>query len=209
MRIGIAGTVIVTASLLTAGCHPLRAQSDQGDTLSRATVCRRAAATMRGAPNTSQFVYAAADLANCPDEGGPSLSAAWRNPPGDSAALRALGEVSPRLRDQDVFQAALSAFGNPGQPRAVRLAALSALVGYYDPSSVLRFTEPDVPGQRGNAYVMLGRGSAPSLTAGKKPLSNKVRQEIVQALTTVGKGDPDDRVKAIAEYIRSRLVATP
>jgi hypothetical protein len=209
MRCIVAGTVLLTAALTNLGGRPLMAQAAEGDTLSHATVCSRAATTVRSGAHGQPYYQAVADLTTCPSEGSAGLAGAWQKAPSDSTAIRILGEATPRLRDRDVLQAVLIAFRDPGRPQAVRLAALEALVGYYQPGMGVRYTEPDRPVRSGSAYVMLGRGDAPSVRSGRKPLSAGTRQEILQALAAVGASDPDDRVSLIAGYVKGRLTSTP
>jgi hypothetical protein len=205
----VAGTVLLTAALTNLGGRPLVAQATQGDTLSHATVCSRAASTVQSGAHGQSYYHALADLTTCPTEGSTGLAGAWQKAPSDSIAIRILGEASPRLRDRDVLQAVLTAFRDPGRPQAVRLAALEALVGYYQPGMAVRYTEPSRPVRSGSAYVMLGRGDPPSVRNGQKPLSAGARQDILQALAAVGASDPDDRVSLIAGYVRDRLTSTP
>jgi hypothetical protein len=209
MRRIVAGTVLLTAALTNLGGRPLMAQASQGDTLSHATVCSRAASAVESGAQGRSYYHAVADLTTCPTEGSASLARAWQKAPSDSTAIRILGEATPRLRDRDVLQAVLITFRDPGRSQVVRLAALEALVGYYQPGMGVRFTEPSRPVRSGSAYVMLGRGDAASVRSGRKPLSAGARQEILQALAAVGASDPDDRVSLIAGYVKDRLTSTP
>lgn len=205
MRHIVAGAVILAATLINAEGHPLLAQVTGEDTTSRAMLCARAASNLKDGVQAQPHYEALADVATCPSEGSATLVEAWRKTPTDTAALRLLGEITPRIRDRDLFRTVLSTFLDRGQPRAVRLAALEALVGYYQPGLAVRYTEPAHPVRSGSAYVMLGQGEPPVVVTGRTSLTSSVRQEILQALATVGSGDHDERVSLIAEYMRNRL----
>lgn len=178
---------------------------EAGDTLSRATVCERAERSIQGGKVDETYYTAVSNLPNCKAAGARVLRAQWQQPPSDTVAVRLLGEVTPRLRDRQVFDAVLTTFRDPHQPRNVRLAALEALMGYYQPGLGASFPEPEQPVQHGSAYVMMGAGDPPTTQKGPSALTVGVRAEILEALGQVGKQDPDERVRLISAYIQTRL----
>jgi hypothetical protein len=123
--------------------------------------------------------------------------------------VRLLGEVTPRLRDRQVFDAVLRAFRDTVRTRDLRLAALEALMGYYEPGLGARSVEPALAVEHGSAYVMMGQGDPVATYPGPAPLGAGSRGQILQALEQVGKRDPDDRVRLISTYVHSRLSALP
>jgi hypothetical protein len=144
----------------------------------------------------------------CSAVGVAALRTQWVQAPGDIIAVRILGEVTPRLRDQFLFETVLAVYSDGSRRRPVRLASLESLVGYYQPGLVLRYVEPEFPVQHGSAYVMVG-WSDTETSNGTAPLSSDTRSKILAALDQVGKKDRDERLGLISGYIRSRLVALP
>ena len=177
------------------------------DTLSRAGICQRAATALRGRPAAGAYSNAVSELPSCATAGAQGLRAQWEQPPSDTAAQRVLGEVTPRLRDRQVFDAVLAVFRDPGRPRTVRLAALEALMGYYQPGLTVKYVEPVQKVSHGSAYVMVGRGERFTKGSTSAPLTPASRREILQALQQAGAADPDERVRLISSYIYSRLNA--
>jgi len=201
-------TLFVTAALLGATIADVMAQEWVVDTLSRAAICRRAATSLHGRPAAGDYSNAVSELPSCATAGAQGLRAQWQQPPSDTAAQRVLGEVTPRLRDRQVFDAVLAAFRDPGRSRTVRLAALEALMGYYQPGLSVKYVEPVQAVNHGSAYVMAGWGDK-TTTSGATPLSTDTRGEILAALDQVGNQDPDERLRLISTYIRTRLTALP
>jgi hypothetical protein len=117
--------------------------------------------------------------------------------------------VTPQLRDRQVLNAVLRVFRDSGRPRALRLAALEALMGYYQPGLSVKYVEPIKSVKHGSAYVMVGRGEGATTTSRTSPLTPASRKEILLTLQQAGAGDRDERVRQISAYIHDRLVAIP
>lgn len=199
--------VLVVAALAGSAGRSALAQEGVVDTLSRASMCKRAIANLQ--QGTQAYYSALAELPYCSAVGARALRSEWERPPSDTTAVRVLGEVTPRLRDRQVFDAVLAAFSDPVRPRELRLAALASLMGYYEPGLGARYVEPALAVQHGSAYVMMGQGDPVAAYAGPTPLSPGSRAEILQVLEQVGKQDPDERVLLISTYVHSRLSALP
>lgn len=189
---------------------PLRlaAQQSPASDSSLTPVCDRAATTLARSTG-EQYYRAVSDVASCPDVGAQALAAQWQRPPRDTVALRLLGEVSPRIRDRQVFTTVKQVFTDPSRPRVQRLAALNTLSGYYNPRLSLRFPEPGRPDLSGSAYVMIGMGNPLTTRPGVTPLAATVQQEILAALREIGTSDSDERVRKIASYLAERLPSLP
>jgi hypothetical protein len=197
--------LIATALLGTTIGHGM-AQERVVDTLSRAGICQQAATALNGRPNLASYANAISELPACATRGAQELRAEWEQPPSDTTAQRILGEVSPQLRDRQVFDAVLAAFRDSGRPPSIRLAALEALVGYYQPGLFVEYREPALAVNHGSAYVMVGWGDK-TTTSGVSPLSTDTRGEILAALDQAERRDPDQRLRLISAYIRTRLAA--
>jgi hypothetical protein len=201
------GRVLLAVTALVGSALPsARAQEGVVDTLSRASICKDAIANLK--QGTEAYYSALAELPYCSGVGARALRSEWEQPPGDTVAVRLLGEVTSRLRDRQVFDAVLRAFRDPARPRHLRLAALEALMGYYEPGLVAKFVEPALAVAHGSAYVMMGQGD-PVAYPGPAPLGAGSRGEILQVLEQAGKEDPDERVRLISAYVHSRLSALP
>jgi hypothetical protein len=170
-------------------------------------VCERATQNVQRSAQGEAYSSAIGDLPSCGAAGVRALKSLWGQPPSDTAAVRVLGEATPRLRDQQMFNEVVSVFQNTSRPREVRLAALEALVGYFQPGLALKFTEPDEPVQHGSAYVMLGQGDPPTTRNGPTPLAARVRGDVLEAVQRIGKEDKDERLRLISAYIHTRLRA--
>jgi len=202
-------TQLVMAALLGAAAADAVAQEGVMDTLSRAGICQQAATTLQGRPAAGAYANVVSELPSCAAAGAQGLRTQWRQPPGDPASLRVLGEVTPQLRDRQVFDAVLGVFRDTGRPRVLRLAALEALMGYYQPGLVVKYVEPALAVNHGSAYVMVGWGDPFTSSSSTAPLTPASRGEILQALQQAGSADPDPRVKLISAYIHDRLAAIP
>jgi hypothetical protein len=188
---------------------PFRLAAQEVPDSSLASVCDRAAATVAREHSGQQYYLAVSDVASCPQRGAPALIGQWQRPPRDTVALRVLGEVSPRIRDGELFLAVRQVFMDPTRPRLERLAALNALVGYYNPRLSLRFPEPGHGNLPGSAYVMIGMGNPVITRPGGTPLTATVQQDVLRVLSEVGSTDPDERVRKIASYVAGRLPRLP
>jgi hypothetical protein len=181
------------------------AQAERTDTLSDSAYCARAAAMLDRGASGEAYYRALSDVQNCGGTGAVALRKQWQHPPTDSIALRALGEVSPQLRDRHLLDAVLTVFRDPTRLREVRFAALEALVGYYEPGLGLAFTEPHIAVQHGSAYVALSFGDPSTTEPGPTPLTARARHDILQALQQAGASDPDERMRLIARFLHSSL----
>jgi hypothetical protein len=193
--------------LLSGGMIPTAsAQESVVDTLTRAGICARAAQRLQQGVSGQAYFGAVAALPYCPATGGQVLRQQWEHPPSDTVEQRVLGEVTPRLRDHQVFEAVLRVFRDPSRPRELRLAALRALMGYYQPGLKASFVDREVQVDYGGAYVLMGRGDSTTTPSRSAPLTAGSRGEILQAIKQVAAQDPDKRVRLIAAYIHDRLV---
>jgi hypothetical protein len=199
-------TLMVAIVFLGATGGKAVSQENVSDTLSRAAICERATKTLHGQPTAVKYSGTVSELPACHTAGVKELRAQWAHPPRDTAAVRVLGEVTPQLRDRDLFETVLAAYRDASRPQQARLAALVALVGYYQPGLGLVFVEPKVPVQDGSAYVRVSYGD-PATTKGPSPLSAGTRGQILAALDEVGKRDSDERLRSISAYIHTRLAA--
>lgn len=199
-------SVLVLAALLGTTISKAQGQEGVVDTLSRAAICEQATRTIHRWPSGQTYASSVSELPYCSTSGATELRAQWAQLPADTALVRVLGEVTPRLRDRSLFETVLAVYRDPSRPREARLAALNALVGYYKPGLGAVHREPKVAVQHGSAYVVVSYGD-PTTTNGPIPLSSGTRGQILAALDQVGKQDPDERLRLISAYIRSRLAA--
>jgi hypothetical protein len=118
----------------------------------------------------------------CPQAGPLILVARWRRPPADSNLLNTLVGASARYRDQRLLDAALAAAADPSEPRAVRLAAVSAAHFMVDPSGGI-FEFGQLTTMAGRPYVSIGSRSSgiSQKIDGGQPLSSRARQQLVDA----------------------------
>ena len=201
-------TFFVLAALMGTTAGSAASQEGVVDTLSRAAICDQAIRALRGRPTGEAYAGAVSELPACSSAGASALRVQWSQLPTDSADVRMLADVTPRLRDRSVFKDVLSVYRDPSRPRNARLAALQALMGYYQPGLIVVYVEPKVPVQHGSAYVRVGGGD-PITSNGPTPLSANTRGEILTALDQVAKQDSDERLRLISAYIRTRLAALP
>ena len=199
-------TVSLLTAMLGALAPNLMAQEVGHRVPSEAAYCEREATTLGENSGGEAYYRAVSSLPACGATGVRALRAQWRQLPGDTTALRLLSEVTPRLRDRRLLDAVLAVFRDRGRSREARFAALNALVGYYDSSLGVSFTEPVTPVQHGSAYVMVGVNHHPPTTnKGPTPLGVSVSREILQTLQHAGTHDPDERIRLISSYLHSRL----
>lgn len=207
MRNIINRITLLLVPLLATTVSCVAAQEVGTEAPSQSAICERAARSLKSRPPAQGYSRAIADLPACGVVGARALEDQWKEPPSDTATVRVLGEVTPRLRDRQVFDAVVGAFRDPARRRDLRLAALEALMGYYEPGVGAAYVEPALAVQHGSAYVMMGQGDPVATYRGAAPLSASTRTEILQVLEMVSKQDTDERVRLISAYIHSRLSA--
>jgi hypothetical protein len=198
--------VLVLAALSATTAGKAVGQDRVVDTLSRAGICEQAKRTLQDRPSGQRYASTVSELPACATDGAAALRAQWAQLPGDTALVRVLGEVTPRLRDRSLFESVLGVYRDASRPLHARLAALNSLVGYYKPGLIVVYVEPEVAVQHGSAYVLVGRGD-PTAINGAVPLSSGTRGQILAALDQVAQQDPDARLRLISAYIRTRLAA--
>jgi len=100
------------------GC--LWAQASSPDASLRA-VCEKSRGRIASRANVEEVRHAIVEIQVCPDLAASTLTEAWKSPPGDTVALRLLGEVSGLIGDRRLLAS------------ASRVASSSAAVGIRNP----------------------------------------------------------------------------
>ena len=125
------GHYLAVATLLSSlAVHRASAQVDNAG-------CAAAVERVRAALTSREYTNALGALRRCPSAGPAFIAGAWRAPSADSDRLRDLTYVSGEYRDERIFRALIATLLDDAQPRAVRLAATSALITQVSPCAGL------------------------------------------------------------------------
>jgi hypothetical protein len=89
--------------------------------------------------------------------------------------------------------------------RDVRLTALRALTGYFDPSILVTFRIPDDTGLPGAAFVAFGRWAHPHGRDGAEPLQRSIRTDLLGSLKELEAAAGDPVIAKIAGHVHRRL----
>jgi hypothetical protein len=148
------------------------------------------------------------ELQSCRASGPIALARQWSNPQTDSIALGALSYVSALMSDRRLLAAIREALLRATSPRSVRLAAIRALAGQYDPQVAIEFRMPRDSNFPGAAFVMMGELTDSPGVQGAEPTSPEDRRSVLDILEQVSSSSGSDEiVRKIAGYVRQRLVA--
>lgn len=203
-----------TLSLLVVLVLPCigRQARAQGDSLNspefRKRLCNGAASTLSqrpaaaGADAIGRFNRALTEIQSCPDDGPATLELVWQNPMRDSATLALLQGVTGHLRDRRLLDVMSRTASDGSRPTDVRLAAIGALVAYYDSSLTASFPDRGAAATRPRDYVLLGSQTHPVAIQGREPLAKaETRRSILALLSKLAQSDADVRVRNSAQYL--------
>jgi hypothetical protein len=174
------------------------------DSASQAS-CARDLAALRRPTDVDAIRHAVVEAKSCPG-GADALVAVWDAPPSDDVALRLLGVMSGDYRDQRMFDAMLRA-ASANRPRAIRLAAFRGLARYCLQDAALLYRDLSTPGLAPQHYVWVTLESreGPVSVVGSSPLAVSACQTVRSTLGSIGRGDADPIVRAIAAHLVTRL----
>ncbi len=199
--------VCLFAATLAGLTTPIPAMA-QGDS-AVAAACTRAEATLRTHAGGREYNDAIAALQGCPDDGPRLLAEQWAAPPRDSVALRLLADISSRILDRRLFEAARALVVDGAASLDARLAAMRVLVGHYDPCLTVDFRinpAPDAAGQAVAAWF--GRKSANPSKRGSELLPSSVRGDVLTTLNAVATTGADGAVREAARGLAAYLRAS-
>ena len=169
--------------------------------------CAPAEATLRVQPRGESHRRALSILMGCPVAGPRALATEWGRPREDTTDLQLLGDASARLTDRRLLQALRGVALDASRDRQVRLTAIRALVGQFDPSLEVVYRKPWHPELGGSEYVMIGRYVHPSGRAGAESFSASERDEVLDVLRQLKTSDSDEVIQKVASYLLERLEA--
>lgn len=198
--------VYLLAVTLAGLTTPLTAMA-QGDSVV-AAACARAEATLRSRVGGGEYNDAIAALQGCPVDGPRLLAEQWTDPPRDSVPLRLLADVSSRILDRRLFEAARTVVVDGGATRDGRLAAMRVLAGHYDPCVTVDFrvnSQPDAAGRAVAAWF--GRSNVNPSKRGSEPLPSSVRGDVLTTLDAVAMTGADSMVREAARRLAAHLRA--
>jgi hypothetical protein len=202
-----AGTLVLNCVLQMAVPGEALAQADRFPRQQDEEACTSAEDTLRLQPRGESYRRALGILMGCPVVGPRALATEWGRSQEDTTVLRLLGDASARMTDRRLLQALRSVTLDALRDRQVRLTAIRAFVGQFDPSLEVVYRTPSHPGLGGSAYVMLGRYVHPLGRAGAEPLSASERHEVLDVLRQLKTSDSDEVVQKVAGYLLERLQA--
>lgn len=208
MQLGNVYSVAVFLSLIafTAGGWPssLLAQVQDG-ILPHKQYCEKQERALNDHESGPDYRQAISNMQSCPSMASKALVAQWNRKHTDAIALEILGRITPLIRDQNLFDAAARVAADGKRPRNERLAAFTALAGYYDSKMSISYTDQlDQPGLMGFAYVRIGRTSA-MLTEGMNPLRADAQSRALRIFANAANNDADPTIRSIALFLSEIL----
>jgi hypothetical protein len=195
---GTAGLVFTLTLFLSAGAA---AQVEvAGD-----TVCVNASRALSVSTLTSDVSNALAALITCPESGPRAIAEFWSTGPHDRDVTASLAEVTGRLRDRRLHEAARRILLDTSENQNLRIAALAALATHGDPCFALYIrTEPtQAPG--GSAYVMRGWRNDAQSRQGSEKLSEGILADVIDLLQGLAEAEPDTPTGKVAALAVTEL----
>jgi hypothetical protein len=164
--------------------------------------CTRAGgALVSSSPDTAR-ARAASYLLGCPSTGPGVLVREWASQSTDTAYLAMLSAVSAGIRDHRVFSAVKAVALSSQYPRAARVAAMRALVAYFDATLFVDIRpRPGLPPPHDIA-VALGTWSHPPGRDGTVPLLPSAGSEILATFRRL-RDEPGD---AVVSHVAGRIL---
>jgi len=162
------------------------------------TVCINAARALTTVTPDRSVARALSELITCPSSGPRAIAGAWARPPRDPGVLASLADVTGRLRDRRVHEAARAVLLDRAADTYTRLSALTAIAAHGDPCLALhiRISPTDAPGAY--AYVMPGWRNDHQSRPGTEALSPSIREEVIALLDRLAKEEPEHPVDMVA-----------
>lgn len=187
--------------MLTAGSvasAPACAQQVPPPVPTRTELCRKHETEFRERRSKEAYRLAIAALQSCPDIAAPLFAAEWQHPPADSVDLSVLSGTSGSIARRELFDALEAVARSPGSARAVRLAALNAMVGQVLPYRGLNYTDV-------SQVTPPGRPPVAFLYYSSSPRSGRLdggaRRELLALFEQLGKSDGDEVVRQIGQFL--------
>lgn len=148
-------------------------------------------------------VVAMEEASRCPESGPTTLGEAWERSSANSAAERAaLVEATGYLRDRRLFDAVVNVATDGSRPAPDRVAALQALMRYYDPSYAPSF---EALTSRSAERSVATRVGGPGPVRGTVPLPASTRKQIGDVLAQLTNSEQSPTVRTAARVLRQRL----
>jgi hypothetical protein len=151
---------------------------------------------------------------SCPEHAAGVLAQLWDNPPADSARRRQVHAISGEVSDRKLFHSVARTLADTARPTLDRFDALGVLVRWADSTAVLAVNP--VPGRAPNGEIVSVTPAmgfvAPAHVirrAGRFPLGEEDRREILGVIRRVALDDPVTDVRAVAQYVDGRLGGLP
>lgn len=160
------------------------------------TSCEHAAQTLRSGGQSTEKVQSIVTMQECGDSGAEILASYWRSVSLDSILLRRLAAVSARMNDRRIYHAARSVVMDPSRTESARLAALTVLVGGFDPSIAVTFPTPTKPMH--SSYVATGFVSHPPKAQGPQRVGSEAKDDLISLLKQLARSDPNERIRRVA-----------
>jgi hypothetical protein len=203
--------IILGAAVLTlAGVSSALAQTDRPDEVHLRNDCRLAAQVLNTGQPANKREWAIGTISLCAQEGPPILARMWSQVTSDSAQADSILDLSSRLRDARIAEAATAVAKDAGKTDAVRLAAIVLLIRYADPYSGLSVRLLAVPQgwTPGRPVRSLSGGRSPHAiyqTGGGSALPPTFTNDVIRLLRSLASSDPSVRVRYAAEALARRL----
>lgn len=147
----------------------------------------------------SQRLKYAQALSRCKDDGPPVLTSLWVTPPTLKTEREVLVAATVELRDYRIFQAVRTVALNVSNGTEVRISALEALVGYFDPGAVLMSHE--TAGDR--RWAIGGWGHYTPPTDGAQPLPTNIRNQVLEVFRSLATDTTSDVGRAAKDVLYS------
>jgi hypothetical protein len=207
MRVPI---LLAAAAMTLAGVTSAAAQSDRPDEVHLRNDCRLAAQVLDTGQPANRRDWALHTIWLCGEEGPPILARMWSQAKTDSARAESVLDLSSRLRDSRIADAATAVARDASSPDAARLAAIILLIRYADPYSGLSVRLLAVPDgwTPGRPVRTLSGGRSPHAiyqTGGASPLPAGFSGDVIRTLRSLATSDPSVRVRYASEALARRL----
>jgi hypothetical protein len=165
--------------------------------------CSAAVSALEQRQSRPEVIESLRTLINCERSAGEAHSRVWSTPALTTDELKALAYASRSVRDRRIMDAVMSKASDAAASSDVRLAALTVLASYIDPSIVeLREASTwDYPEQRSMIY----QSAHARQVRGTVPLGQGYVATIMDRFAEIAGADPDERLAAAAEFLRKTL----
>lgn len=197
----------MAAWLLTTGlCGPIALGAQAPAVKPDRPDCAQTATTFATLNAGNEFKQAASDLTTCRDAGPRALAAKWDQLPSDSVAVGYLADISRNINDLRLLSAIKRVVLQTSNSERVRLLALTALVGQYDPSTSISFHPRSKRYPEVGPILSWGMIDGPG-TYGAQPVGADARADILSTLRQLRGSDPNDGIRKAAQDILTHLAA--